>query len=79
MNIEIQVKQLTELVAELIPTVDQLVETQARVTKEMTDAQALNIRLVDSMEKLLDNIDKSLQMMNRFDERITNIERTLFK
>jgi hypothetical protein len=75
MNLEDQVKQLTDLMAELVPTVDRLVETQKRTNLEISEMRISNMRLAEAIEKLIIKIDK----IDQFEERLVRIERTLFK
>ncbi|MFM9838783.1 MAG: hypothetical protein ACKVOQ_11000 [Cyclobacteriaceae bacterium] len=75
MKLEDQVKQLTELMAELIPTVDRLVETQNKTNLETSEMRLSNMRLAEAIEKLITKMDK----IDQFEERLARIERTLFK
>lgn len=78
MNLDNQVKQLTELMAELVPTVDRLVEAQKRTNPEISEISEMrisNMRLAEAIEKLLIKADK----IEQFEERLARIERTLFK
>ena len=100
MKLEDQVKQLTELMAELIPTVDrlahnqekntqainqltetttkafnQIVETSKKTNLEMSEMRVSNMRLAEAIEKLIVKIDK----VDQFEERLTKVERTVFK
>jgi hypothetical protein len=75
MKLEDQVKQLTELMAELIPTVDRLVETQNKTNLETSEMRLSNMRLAEAIEKLIAKMDK----IDQFEERLVRIERTLFK
>ncbi len=75
MKLDDQVKQLTELMAELIPTVDKLVETQKKTNLETSEMRLSNMRLAEAIEKLIVKIDK----IDQFEERLIRIERTLFK
>ena len=110
MKLEDQVKQLTELMAELIPTVDrlahnqeknteainqlvetttrinqvveintrainQLVETSNKTNLEMSEMRVSNMKLAEAIEKLIIKIDK----IDKFEERLLRVERTLFK
>ncbi len=100
MKLEDQVKQLTELMAELIPTVDrlahnqeknteainqltetttkafnQIVETNKRTNLEMSEMRVSNMKLAEAIEKLIVKIDK----VDQFEERLTKVERALFK
>lgn len=74
-KLEDQVKQLTELMAELIPTVDRLVETQKKTNLETSEMRLSNMRLAEAIEKLIIKIAK----IDQFEERLVRIERTLFK
>jgi hypothetical protein len=53
MKLEDQVKQLTELMAELIPTVDRLVETGNKTNLETSEMRLSNMRLAEAIEKLV--------------------------
>jgi soluble cytochrome b562 len=78
MKLEDQVKQLTELMSELIPTVDRLVETQKKGNleiSEISEMRASNMRLAEAIENLIVKIDK----IDQFEERLVKIERALFK
>ncbi len=84
-----QVKQLTELLADLIPTVDrlaqgqelntqaiqQLVETTKVIKLEMPETRLSNMRLAETIEKLVTKIDK----IDQFEERILKLEKTVYK
>ncbi len=84
-----QVKQLTELLADLIPTVDrlaqgqelntqavqQLVETTKVIKLEMSETRLSNMRLAETIEKLVTKIDK----IDQFEERILKLEKTVYK
>lgn len=89
MKLEDQVKQLTELIAELVPTVDrlvlgqeknteainQLVESSKKANAESSEMRISNMRLAEAIEKLIVKIDK----VDQFEERLTKVERTVFK
>ena len=89
MKLEDQVKQLTELMADLIPTIDrlaqnqeknseivnQLLEVTTKTTFGMGEMRLSNMRLAEAIEKLIVKIDK----VDQFEERLVKIERTLFK
>jgi hypothetical protein len=75
MNPEDQTKQLTVLMAELIPTVDRLAETQKKTNLEISEMRLSNMRLAEAIEKLIGKLDK----IDQFEERLIRIERTLFK
>jgi hypothetical protein len=88
-KLEDQVKQLTELMSELVPTVDrlvhgqeknteainQLVESSKKANVESSEMRMSNMRLAEAIEKLIVKIDK----IDQFEERLIRIERTLFK
>jgi hypothetical protein len=57
MKLDDQLKQLTELMAELIPTVDRLVETQKKTNLETSEMRLSNMRLAEAIEKLIVKID----------------------
>ncbi|MFN5431658.1 MAG: hypothetical protein ACK498_13045 [Cyclobacteriaceae bacterium] len=75
MNPEDQIKQLTVLMAELIPTVDRLAETQKKTNLEISEMRLSNMRLAEAIEKLIGKLDK----IDHLEERLIRIERTLFK
>ncbi|MBX2914276.1 MAG: hypothetical protein KF856_03275 [Cyclobacteriaceae bacterium] len=89
MKLEDQVKQVTELMADLIPVVDrlaqnqekntdvitQLMETTRKTNLEMSEMRISNIRLAEAIEKLILKIDK----VDQFEERLLKIERAVFK
>ena len=86
---EDQVKQLTELMSELVPSVDrlvhgqeknteainQLVESSKKTNVESSEMRISNMRLAEAIEKLIVKIDK----VDQFEERLTKVERTVFK
>ncbi len=75
MNPEDQIKQLTVLMAELIPTVDRLAETQKKTNLVISEMRLSNMRLAEAIEKLIGKLDK----IDQLEERLIRIERTLFK
>ena len=89
MKLEDQVKQLTELMSELVPSVDrlvhgqeknteainQLVESSKKTNVESSEMRISNMRLAEAIEKLIVKIDK----VDQFEERLTKVERTVFK
>ena len=75
MNLEDRIKQLTVLMAELIPTVDRLAETQKKTNLEISEMRLSNMRLAEAIEKLIVKMDR----FDQFEERLIRIERTLFK
>jgi ABC-type transporter Mla subunit MlaD len=89
MKIEDQVKQLTDLMADLIPAVDRLAQNQEKNTSAIqqvveaagktnlavSEMRLSNIRLSEAIEKLILKIDK----MDQFENRLTKLENTLFK
>ena len=89
MKLEDQVKQVTELMADLIPVVDrlaqnqekntdvisQLLETTRKTNLEMSEMRISNMRLAEAIEKLILKIDK----VDQFEERLVKIERAVFK
>lgn len=103
MKLEDQVKQLTELMADLIPTVDRLAQNQEKNTEAinqlvrqqeknteaigqiieivhktnagMSEMRVSNMRLADTIEKLILKIDKA----DQFEDRLIKLERTVFK
>ncbi len=84
-----QVKQLTELMADLIPSVDRLTQNQEKNTEAinqvieiiaktnlgMSEMRVSNMRLADVIEKLVVKIDK----IDQFEDRLVKLERTVFK
>lgn len=86
---EDQVKQLTELMAELIPAVDRLTQNQEKNTEAinqvieiiaktnlgMSEMRVSNMRLADAIEKLAVKIDK----IDQFEDRLVKLERAVFK
>ncbi len=86
---EDQVKQLTELVTELIPAVDRLTQNQEKNTEAinqvieiiaktnlgMSEMRVSNMRLADVIDKLAVKIDK----IDQFEDRLVKLERIVFK
>ncbi|MCA4896280.1 MAG: hypothetical protein ING84_14870 [Cytophagales bacterium] len=66
MNLEDRIKQLTVLMAELIPTVDRLAETQKKTNLEISEMRLSNMRLAEAIEKLIGKLDK----IDQFEERL---------
>ncbi len=82
MKLEDKVDQLTDLMADLIPTVDKLnktvkdvQKTQQKTNIEFHEMRLSNMKLAEAIEKLTDKIDKS----NKIEKRVDRIEKTLFK
>jgi hypothetical protein len=89
MKLEDQVKQLTDLMADLIPTVDRLAQGQQLNTKainqlventriiklEMSEMRLSNMRLAEAIEKLVVKIDK----IDQFEERLSKLEKAVYK
>jgi hypothetical protein len=89
MKMEDQVKQLTELVTELIPAVDRLTQNQEKNTEAinqvieiiaktnlgMSEMRVSNMRLADVIDKLAVKIDK----IDQFEDRLVKLERIVFK
>ena len=82
MKIEDQVKQLTDLMSELVPTVDQLAHQMVEMTEhtkmikiELSETRISNIRLAEAIEKLVIRMDK----IDQFEERLSKLEKTVFK
>jgi hypothetical protein len=89
MKMEDQVKQLTELMAELIPAVDRLTQNQEKNTEAinqvieiiaktnlgMSEMRVSNMRLADVIDRLAFKIDK----MDQFEDRLVKLERVVFK
>ncbi len=86
---EDQVKQLTELMADLVPTVDRLAQGQELNTKaigelmdstnvmrlELSETRLSNIRLAEAIEKLVIKIDK----IDQFEQRLSKLEKSVYK
>jgi len=86
---EDQVKELTELMADLIPVVDRLTQNQEKNTEAinqvkeiiaktnlgMSEMRVSNMRLADAIEKLAVKIDK----IDQFEDRLVKLERIVFK
>jgi hypothetical protein len=86
---EDQVKELTELMADLIPVVDRLTQNQEKNTEAinqvkeiiaktnlgMSEMRVSNMRLADAIEKLAVKIDK----IDQFEDRLIKLEQTVFK
>ena len=89
MKLEDQVKQLTDLMADLIPTVDRLAQGQQLNTKainqlventriiklEMSEMRLSNMRLAEAIEKLVVKIDK----IDQFEKRLSKLEKAVYK
>jgi hypothetical protein len=89
MQLEHQVKQLTVLMADLVPTVDRLAHAQERnmeaiekltqwvgkTNLSLGEMRTSNFRLADAIEKLIYKIDR----MDQFEERLSKLERTITK
>jgi hypothetical protein len=89
MKMEDQVKQLTELVTELIPAVDRLTQNQEKNTEAinqvieiiaktnlgMSEMRVSNMRLADVIDRLAVKIDK----IDQFEDRLVKLEQTVFK
>ncbi len=75
--------------SELVPSVDrlvhgqeknteainQLVESSKKTNVESSEMRISNMRLAEAIEKLIVKIDK----VDQFEERLTKVERTVFK
>ena len=86
---EDQVKQLTELMAALIPVVDRLTQNQEKNTEAinqvkeiiaktnlgMSEMRVSKMRLADVIDKLAVKIDK----IDQFENRLVKLEQTVFK
>ena len=89
MKLEDQVKQLTDLMADLIPAVDRLTQNQKKNTEAinqvvdivaktnlgMSEMRTSNMRLAEVIEKLVVKIDKA----DQFEDRLVKLEKTVFK
>lgn len=89
MQLEHQVKQLTVLMADLVPTVDRLAHTQERnmeaieqltqwigkINLSLGEMRTSNFRLADAIEKWFYKMDR----MDRFEERLSKLERAIAK
>ena len=87
MNLEKKVDKLTELISELIPTVDKLalsqvktdeqinslVQSQSKTNVAQGELRMSNYRLADAIDKLVTKIDK----VDQFEQRLTEIEKKL--
>ena len=87
MHLEKKVDQLTELISELIPTVDKLalsqvktdeqinslVQSQSKTNIALGELRMSNYRLADAIDKLVTKIDK----LDQFEQRLTEIEKKL--
>jgi hypothetical protein len=86
---EDQVKQLTELMAALIPVVDRLTQNQEKNTETinqvkeiiaktnlgMSEMRVSNMRLADVIDKLAVKFHK----IDQFEDRLVKLERIVFK
>jgi hypothetical protein len=86
---EDQVKELTELMADLIPVVDRLTQNQEKNTEAinqvieiiaktnlgMSEMRVSNMRLADVIDRLAVKIDK----IDQFEDRLVKLEQTVFK
>jgi hypothetical protein len=86
---EDQVKELTELMADLIPVVDRLTQNQEKNTEAinqvkeiiaktnlgMSEMRVSKMRLADVIDKLAVKIDK----IDQFENRLVKLEQTVFK
>lgn len=82
-------KQLTELMADLVPVVDklaigqekvdraigQLIDSQGKTNHEISEMRLSNMRLADAIERLTIKIDK----IDSFEERLARLEKLLIK
>lgn len=82
-------KQLTELIADLVPTVDRLAQNQDKTTDAlqevikvvgktnmaMAEMRTSNMKLAEAIERLVVKIDK----IDQFEERLIKLERQVFK
>ncbi|MFM9838619.1 MAG: hypothetical protein ACKVOQ_10170 [Cyclobacteriaceae bacterium] len=89
MKLEGQVKQLTELMADLIPAVDRLTQNQkentdainqvvdivAKTNLGMPEMRVSNMRLAEVIEKLVVKIDR----VDQFKDRLVRLEKSVFK
>ena len=82
MKIEDQVKQLTDLMSELVSAVDQLADQMVEMTEhtkmikiELSETRVSNIKWAESIEKLVIKMDK----IDQFEERLSKLEKTVFK
>lgn len=57
MNLDDQIKQLTDLIAKLVPTIDRFVDTQKTTNLEISKMRTSNIRLANAIEKLANNAE----------------------
>jgi hypothetical protein len=82
MKLEDKVNQLTDLLADLIPTVDKLgktvnetQETNRKTHIELSEMRLSNLKLAEAIEKLVVKIDK----LSDFEYRLERLEKQVFK
>ncbi len=82
MKLEDKVHQLTDLLADLVPTVDKfgktvsaVQKTQERTNVELSEMRLSNIKLADAIEKLVIKIDR----ISDFEQRLSRVEKHIFK
>jgi len=56
-DLENKVNQLTELLSELIPTVDRLGRMHERTNLELSEMRISNLKLAEAIEKLVVKVD----------------------
>ena len=82
MKLEERVNQLTELLADLIPTVDRLAQvadrnqkSQEKSTLEFHEMRLSNMKLADAIDTLSSKIDR----LTDLERRLEKIEKIVFK
>ncbi len=82
MKLEEKVNQLTELLADLIPTVDRLAQvadrnqkSQEKSTLEFQEMRLSNMKLADAIDTLSSKIDR----LTDLERRLEKIEKIVFK
>lgn len=74
MKLDDQVNQLTELLADLVPTVDRLSRVQEKTNVELSEMRTSNMKLADAIEKLVIRMDRATDLEKRIErlEKIVN-------
>jgi hypothetical protein len=75
MDLSDKVNQLTDLLADLIPTVDRLGKTQEKTVMEISEMRLSNMKLAEAIEKLVVKIDK----LSNFEQRLERLEKIVLK
>jgi predicted nucleic acid-binding Zn-ribbon protein len=89
MDLEKQLRQLTELMADLLPAVDRLARFQEKTNIEMGEMRLSNMRLGDAVADLqtsngklgqsIDKLSVKIDKLSEYENRIEKLERTVFK